>query len=99
MNVPVDATYAVIFSVSVSFQVIRQPYLTDKLKIILKDNSLHCLYLNDWDMAVAAFTLQCPEAKVSKYYGCALLMCTGRPTDRQSEVDESQWVRCEQNHY
>lgn len=45
---------------------IRQPYLTDKLKIILKDNSLHCLYLNDWDMAVAAFTLQCPEAKVSK---------------------------------
>ena len=47
------------------FQVIRQPYLTDKLKIDLKDNSLHCLYLNDWEMAVAAFTLQCPEAKVS----------------------------------
>lgn len=46
-------------------QVIRQPYLTDRLIVKLreKENTLQCVYLNDFNMAVGAFVLQCNEAK------------------------------------
>lgn len=46
-------------------QVIRQLYLTDRLLLKLreKENSLHCGYLNEFNMVVSAFTLQCNEAK------------------------------------
>ena len=54
--------YSVFYRLS---KVIRQPYLTDRLVIKLKekDNVLHCVYLNDLNMAIAAFALQCTEAK------------------------------------
>lgn len=44
-------------------QIVRQPYQTDRLQIKLKDNTLYCCYLNDYNLVVAAFTLQCSEAK------------------------------------
>lgn len=44
-------------------QVIRQPYLTDRLIVKLKENVLQCVYLNEFNMAVGAFILQCNEAK------------------------------------
>lgn len=46
-------------------QVIRQPFMTDRLVIKLKEkeNALHCVYLNDFNMVIAAFVLQCNEAK------------------------------------
>lgn len=46
-------------------QIIRQPFLTDRLVVKLKEkeNVLHCVYLNDFNMAIAAFVLQCNEAK------------------------------------
>lgn len=46
-------------------QVIRQPFMTDKLVVKLKEkeNILHCVYLNEYNMAIAAFTLQSNEAK------------------------------------
>lgn len=46
-------------------KVIRQPFLTDRLVIKLreKENILHCVYLNEFKMCVAAFALQCNEAK------------------------------------
>lgn len=47
-----------------SSKVIRQPFLTDRLKIAMKENTLYLIYLNEWDMATAAFTLQCSEARV-----------------------------------
>lgn len=55
------------FSYSFSNQfekVIRQPFLTDRLKIAMKENTLYLIYLNEWDMATAAFTLHCSEARV-----------------------------------
>lgn len=30
----------------------------------MKENTLYLIYLNEWDMATAAFTLQCSEARV-----------------------------------
>jgi pleckstrin homology domain-containing family G member 5 len=44
---------------------VRQPFLTDRLVIKLKekDNVVHCVYLNDFNMAITAFALQCSEAK------------------------------------
>jgi pleckstrin homology domain-containing family G member 5 len=33
------------------------------VKLKEKDNVLHCVYLNDFNMAIAAFALQCNEAK------------------------------------
>lgn len=30
----------------------------------MKENTLYLIYLNEWDMASAAFTLQCSEARV-----------------------------------
>lgn len=44
----------------------RQPYQTDRLQIKLKDNTIYCCYLNDYSLVVAAFTLQCSEAR--KWY-------------------------------
>lgn len=44
-------------------QVVRQPYQTDRLQIKLKDNTIYCCYLNDYNLVVAAFTLQCSEAR------------------------------------
>jgi hypothetical protein len=44
---------------------VRQPFLTDRLVVKLKEkeNALHCVYLNEFNMAIAAFMLQCNEAK------------------------------------
>lgn len=44
---------------------IRQPFMTDRLVIKLreKENAIHCVYLNDFNMVIAAFVLQCTEAK------------------------------------
>jgi pleckstrin homology domain-containing family G member 5 len=44
-------------------QIVRQPFYTDKLTINLRDNVLYCVYFNDLNLVVAAFTLQCSEAK------------------------------------
>lgn len=48
-----------------SLKVIRQPYLTDRLMIHyeIKSNILNCVYLNEFQVAITAFTLQCSEAK------------------------------------
>ncbi|XP_070495014.1 uncharacterized protein [Chironomus tepperi] len=48
-----------------NLKVIRQPFMTDRLVIKLreKENAIHCVYLNDFNMVIAAFVLQCPEAK------------------------------------
>lgn len=46
-----------------TLKVIRQPYLTDKLIVKHKDNTLYCVYLNEFQMVIQAFTLQCAEAK------------------------------------
>lgn len=39
--------------------------MTDRLVVKLKekDNVLHCVYLNDFNMVIGAFVLQCNEAK------------------------------------
>ena len=41
--------------------------MTDRLIVKLKDkdNVLHCVYLNDYGLVVAAFTLQCSEVRLS----------------------------------
>lgn len=54
-----------LFSPTHACQVIRQPYLTDRLIVKLreKENTLQCVYLNEFNMAVGAFNLQCNEAK------------------------------------
>uniref|UniRef100_A0A336LZI8 CSON009190 protein n=1 Tax=Culicoides sonorensis TaxID=179676 RepID=A0A336LZI8_CULSO len=46
-----------------TLKVVRQPYQTDRLQIKLKDNTIYCCYLNDYSLVIAAFTLQCSEAK------------------------------------
>jgi pleckstrin homology domain-containing family G member 5 len=47
------------------YQVIRPFYMTDRLVVKLKEkeNVLHCVYLNDFNLVIAAFVLQCNEAK------------------------------------
>lgn len=50
-------------------RVIRQPYLVDKLVIteVNKETpTLACVYKNEYDMAVAAFTLQNTDSKKLK---------------------------------
>lgn len=39
--------------------------MTDRIVVQLKekDNTLHCVYLNEFNMVIAGFTLQCNEAK------------------------------------
>lgn len=45
-------------------KVIRQPFLTDRLVVVITNNTtLNCVYLNEFDIAISAFILQCPEAK------------------------------------
>ena len=45
-------------------KVIRQPFLTDRLVVTITNNTtLSCVYLNEFDIAISAFILQCPEAK------------------------------------
>ncbi|XP_064541065.1 uncharacterized protein LOC135430351 isoform X8 [Drosophila montana] len=47
-----------------ALKVIRQPYLTDHLIVHLAhNNTLNCVYLNEFQVATTAFTLQCTEAK------------------------------------
>ncbi|EDV96588.1 GH16335, partial [Drosophila grimshawi] len=47
-----------------ALKVIRQPYLTDHLIVHLAHNNiLNCVYLNEFQVATTAFTLQCTEAK------------------------------------
>lgn len=50
---------------SFSQKVIRQPFLTDRLVVRLKEkeNILHCVYLNEFNLVISAFVLQCNEAK------------------------------------
>uniref|UniRef100_A0A1A9WRI3 DH domain-containing protein n=1 Tax=Glossina brevipalpis TaxID=37001 RepID=A0A1A9WRI3_9MUSC len=46
-----------------SLKVIRQPYLTDRLIVQHTNNLLSFVYLNEFQVATTAFTLQCTEAK------------------------------------
>ncbi|XP_017841759.2 pleckstrin homology domain-containing family G member 5 isoform X4 [Drosophila busckii] len=47
-----------------ALKVIRQPFLTDHLIVHLSNNNtLNCVYLNEFQVATTAFTLQCSEAK------------------------------------
>ncbi|XP_037938979.1 uncharacterized protein LOC119672089 isoform X2 [Teleopsis dalmanni] len=46
-----------------TLKMIRQPYLTDRLVVQHSNNILNCVYLNEFQVAVTAFTLQCSEAK------------------------------------
>ncbi|XP_065362388.1 rhoGEF domain-containing protein gxcJ-like isoform X2 [Calliphora vicina] len=46
-----------------TLKVIRQPYLTDRLIVQHSNNILSCVYLNEFQVAISAFTLQCTEAK------------------------------------
>ncbi|XP_017861850.1 PREDICTED: uncharacterized protein LOC108613117 isoform X3 [Drosophila arizonae] len=47
-----------------ALKVIRQPYLTDHLIVHLgQNNTLNCVYLNEFQVATTGFTLQCIEAK------------------------------------
>ncbi|XP_058985029.1 uncharacterized protein LOC101900908 isoform X4 [Musca domestica] len=49
-----------------TLKVIRQPYLTDRLIVQHSNNILSCVYVNEFQVAVNAFTLQCSEAQ--KWY-------------------------------
>ncbi|KFB41695.1 AGAP010473-PA-like protein [Anopheles sinensis] len=44
-------------------KIIRQPYMTDRLMVQLKDQTLYCCYMNELNMVVAAFSLQSPKAQ------------------------------------
>ncbi|ETN67191.1 hypothetical protein AND_001005 [Anopheles darlingi] len=44
-------------------KIVRQPYMTDRLIVQLKDQALYCCYLNELNMVVAAFSLQSPKAQ------------------------------------
>lgn len=47
-----------------ALKVIRQPYLTDHLVVHMgHNNTLNCVYLNEFQVATTAFTLQCTEAR------------------------------------
>lgn len=54
-----------IMNFSLFQKVIRQPFLTDRLVVRLKEkeNILHCVYLNEFNLVISAFVLQCNEAK------------------------------------
>lgn len=51
-----------------ALKVIRQPYMTDRIVTQMKDNSIYCVYLNEFNTAVSAFTLQNVETKVVKHW-------------------------------
>uniref|UniRef100_A0A182W3X1 DH domain-containing protein n=1 Tax=Anopheles minimus TaxID=112268 RepID=A0A182W3X1_9DIPT len=44
-------------------KIVRQPYMTDRLMVQLKDQAIYCCYVNELNMVVAAFTLQSPKAQ------------------------------------
>uniref|UniRef100_A0A182JTD6 DH domain-containing protein n=1 Tax=Anopheles christyi TaxID=43041 RepID=A0A182JTD6_9DIPT len=44
-------------------KIVRQPYMTDRLLVQLKDQAIYCCYVNELNMVVAAFTLQSPKAQ------------------------------------
>uniref|UniRef100_A0A182PLU3 DH domain-containing protein n=1 Tax=Anopheles epiroticus TaxID=199890 RepID=A0A182PLU3_9DIPT len=44
-------------------KIVRQPYMTDRLMVQLKDQAIFCCYVNELNMVVAAFTLQSPKAQ------------------------------------
>uniref|UniRef100_A0A182Q1V7 DH domain-containing protein n=1 Tax=Anopheles farauti TaxID=69004 RepID=A0A182Q1V7_9DIPT len=44
-------------------KIVRQPYMTDRLMLQLKEQALYCCYVNELNMVVAAFTLQSPKAQ------------------------------------
>lgn len=46
-----------------NLKVVRQPYMTDRLVVQIKEQTLYCCYLNDLSMVVAAFTLQGSKAQ------------------------------------
>ncbi|XP_065085711.1 pleckstrin homology domain-containing family G member 5 isoform X1 [Ochlerotatus camptorhynchus] len=46
-----------------NLKVVRQPYMTDRLVVQIKEQTLFCCYLNELSMVVAAFTLQCSKAQ------------------------------------
>ncbi|XP_039446359.1 pleckstrin homology domain-containing family G member 5 isoform X2 [Culex pipiens pallens] len=46
-----------------NLKVVRQPYMTDRLSVQIKEQTLYCCYLNELSMVVAAFTLQCSKAQ------------------------------------
>uniref|UniRef100_A0AAG5DRC6 DH domain-containing protein n=1 Tax=Anopheles atroparvus TaxID=41427 RepID=A0AAG5DRC6_ANOAO len=48
---------------SEKLKIIRQPYMTDRLMVQLKDQTLYCCYMNELNMVVAAFSLQSPKAQ------------------------------------
>ncbi|XP_040163424.1 pleckstrin homology domain-containing family G member 5 isoform X1 [Anopheles arabiensis] len=47
-------------------KIVRQPYMTDRLMVQLKDQAIYCCYVNELNMVVAAFTLQ--SAKAQHWY-------------------------------
>lgn len=63
----ITAKYSFIFLICF-LKVIRQPFITDRLVIKVKENTLYSVYLNEFNVAVTAFTLQCPEAKVTNKF-------------------------------
>ncbi|XP_052895106.1 pleckstrin homology domain-containing family G member 5 isoform X1 [Anopheles moucheti] len=44
-------------------KIVRQPYMTDRLIVQLKDQAIYCCYVNELNMVVAAFTLQSSKAQ------------------------------------
>jgi hypothetical protein len=67
--------------------------MTDRLIIKLKEkeNALHCVYLNDFNMVIAAFILQCSESKnwhdgISKARHVFMKLKQGTFVDAQGHV-------------
>ncbi|XP_058458066.1 uncharacterized protein LOC131434863 isoform X2 [Malaya genurostris] len=46
-----------------NLKVVRQPYMTDRITVQIKDQTLYCCYLNELSLVVAAFTLNCSKAQ------------------------------------
>ncbi|XP_058829611.1 pleckstrin homology domain-containing family G member 5 [Topomyia yanbarensis] len=46
-----------------NLKVVRQPYMTDRITVQIKDQTLYCCYLNELSLVVAAFTLHCSKAQ------------------------------------
>ncbi|XP_055620267.1 uncharacterized protein LOC129764804 isoform X2 [Toxorhynchites rutilus septentrionalis] len=45
-----------------NLKIVRQPYMTDRLAVQLKEQTLYCCYLNELNIVVTAFTLHCSKA-------------------------------------
>ncbi|XP_053684332.1 pleckstrin homology domain-containing family G member 5 isoform X1 [Sabethes cyaneus] len=46
-----------------NLKIVRQPYMTDRLTVQIKEQTLYCCYLNELSLVVAAFTLHCSKAQ------------------------------------